>query len=168
MTTTMIPGSPRCSAIRAPLIENRASPRASVRDQQSGPGRLPETDVDQRQGRRREDDHELHRIGDPEDRVAVEQDVPDRPPADGRHRGDDPDPDQVEPLPPGGERATGREDGDAEEAEQVEGHQVLPERICQEPGARCRTAGFLLEAFRGNKDPKDCKDDKDTGTGGDP
>jgi hypothetical protein len=48
---------------------------------------MPEADVDERLRGRSEDDDQVGRVGDPEDRMPVEQEIADRAAADGRNYG---------------------------------------------------------------------------------
>src|SRR5690606_40938374 len=71
---------------------------------------------------RGEDDGEVGGVLDPEDRVPVEEHVPERAAADGRRDGEHPDAEEVEVPAAGRERAADGEDGHAEEVEYVEEH----------------------------------------------
>jgi hypothetical protein len=57
--------------------------------------------------------HEELGTRNPEDRVAVEQEIPHRAPSERRHHGDDGDPEPVEALPARGEGAADGEYSDA-------------------------------------------------------
>lgn len=69
-------------------------------------------------GGRQTDDEELG-VRNPDDRVAVEQEIPHRAASERRHHGDDGDAEPVEALPARGEGAADGEDSDADQLEHV-------------------------------------------------
>src|SRR5688572_24935843 len=79
-----------------------------------------EADVDEREKRADRDHNQVERLADPEDRIATEQNVPDRAATDGGHRRDDQNTHEVEALAAGRECSGGREERDADQREDGE------------------------------------------------
>ena len=138
IATTITPGRPCCSATCAPLIVNSARPSASA-DEQRAVRRPAAAHVEQRGDGGGEHDPEIGRVLDPEDRVAVEQQVAQRAAADRGHHGDHADADPVEALAARRERAARREHRHAEQAERVEDQCGLARLLvtARSPSAHC-------------------------------
>ena len=98
----------------------------SIRNKQGAEGGDSETAVHQGQRRRRQADDEVGGVGDPEDRVPLQEQVAQRAAADGGHHGDDGDAEPVEALPAGRERAAHREHRDAQQVECVANTRSAP------------------------------------------
>ena len=59
---------------------------------------------------------------DPEDRIPMQEEIPERASSDGRHGCDDEDPEEIQPPATRREHATDREDGNAHQVEDMKHH----------------------------------------------